>query len=158
MAGLIDGEGCLDFAVVRPRNYKYRDGGYLVPRLRVTLVESCDFLLENMVNNFGGRLEYRELSKKNPMWQNAVTWVIQGRKILGVLNNIKSHLILKKNQANFLCMYIEKFSCKRFEELDVGRKFRKEVQDELKAMKRHPHRLSDPARFYREAIVETSVS
>ena len=151
MAGLIDGEGCLDFGIVKTRQEGY-DRRYIIPRVRITLTKSSRFLLENIQNNYGGILTDRPTT--NPRWKDTCVWTVQGKKILGLLQNVKKHLILKGNQADFLCQYIKNFASMRFEQPDIGQKFREQLRSELKALKTDPHRLSDPARFYREAIVE----
>jgi len=48
IAGLVDGEGCLDVQVTR--------GIYVRPRLRICLADNCKFILDILHANHGGAL------------------------------------------------------------------------------------------------------
>ena len=162
VAGLVDGEGCLDFQVMNHKagkgNGLLQDRSYIRPRVRVCLSAPGLDLLKNMHNNFGGHLNLRPRTFSNPMWADAYSWELHGKATIGFLQNIKNHLILKQNQAEFLLAYSLTCSAKHHGEPDFVRKFQTLVRDELKAMRKDPHRLSDPARILeqvREATVET---
>jgi len=134
LAGLIDGEGCIDLATT-----KVNDQFYVQPRLRIALTNSSRFLLEMNQLNFGGHLEDRKSKVVNH--QDSTSWVISGYKqSCPVLRNVVNHLILKKEQAR-LCLWMEtnlKGTKLQQDVLDV-------VREELKLMKRDPHRLSEQA-------------
>jgi hypothetical protein len=134
LAGLIDGEGCIDLATT-----KVNDQFYVQPRLRIALTNSSRFLLEMNQLNFGGHLEDRKSKVVNH--QDSTSWVISGYKqSCPVLRNVVNHLILKKEQARF-CLWMEtnlKGTRLQQDVLDI-------VREELKLMKRDPHRLSEQA-------------
>ena len=134
LAGLIDGEGCIDLATT-----KINEQFYIQPRLRIGMADSALFLLEMNQLNFGGHLSSRE--SKNDNWQSSTTWALSGYKsTCPVLRNVVNHLILKKEQAR-LCLWMEtNLKGTRLEQDAL-----KAVREELKLMKRDPHRLSEKA-------------
>jgi hypothetical protein len=134
LAGLIDGEGCIDLATT-----KVNEQFYIQPRLRIGMADSALFLLEMNQLNFGGHLSSRE--SKNDNWQSSTTWALSGYKsTCPVLRNVVNHLILKKEQAR-LCLWMEtNLKGTRLEQDAL-----KAVREELKLMKRDPHRLSEKA-------------
>ena len=138
VAGLMDGEGCIDLQHIYHKEYP--DKHYFTPRIRITLVESCGFLLELLQNNYGGGYGISVRNFDNPKWQNASTWTIQGKRIRPFLQNIVNHMYLKKEQAKFCIWLIDNVMGKC-----VETEIRKNIHDELKAMKRDPHRLSEKA-------------
>lgn len=134
LAGLIDGEGCIDLATT-----KVNGQFYIQPRLRIGMANSAKFLLEMIQLNLGGHLSGRTTNNEN--WQDSTTWSLSSYKTTcPVLRNVVNHLILKKEQARF-CLWMEtniKGIRLQQDVLDV-------VRDELKLMKRDPHRLSEMA-------------
>ena len=145
IAGLIDGEGCIDFQMYKSKN-GYAHNMAQSPRLRVTLTESCLFLLENIHNNLGGSCNIKKREFKNPNWQNAATWQLSGRKLRPVLQNIVNHLLIKKEQARFSIWYIDNMMGKRIDGGYPGIVTARQIaRDELKAMKLDPQRLSEQA-------------
>lgn len=136
LAGLIDGEGCVDVQVT-----KVGDKFYVRPRLRVAMTEIASDLLETFKLNFGGHLCKRELSAENSNWNNAISWELAGYKqACPVLRNIVNHLILKKEQARF-CLWMET----NLKGKHVGQEVVEKCRVVLKLMKRDPHRLSEQA-------------
>lgn len=137
LAGLIDGEGCIDVQVT-----KIGDKFYVRPRLRVSMADVALELLEMCHLNFGGHLCKREYDKEiKPNWSNATSWELSGYKTsCPVLRNIVNHLILKKEQARF-CLWMES----HIKGLHVGQECVDRCREELKLMKRDPHRLSERA-------------
>ena len=136
LAGLVDGEGCIDVQVT-----KIGDRFYIRPRLRIGMSDSAKHLLEMCKLNFGGHLTSRELSKTNSNWQDATAWELAGYKVAcSLLRNIVNHLILKKEQARF-CLWMET----NIKGKHVGQECLDVCREELKLMKRDPHRLSEEA-------------
>lgn len=134
LAGLIDGEGCIDI-VVNKRDDVY----YVQPRVRITMTIVAEELMDNICNNFAGNREYR--TTNNPKWQDSITWSASGyNRACTFLRNITNHLIVKKEQARFALWMETNLK---------GRKLPAEavtaVKDEMKLMKRDPHRLSEQA-------------
>lgn len=136
LAGLIDGEGCIDVQV-----NKVGDKFYIRPRLRICMTDVAEELLEMCKLNYGGHLCKRDQKSKNSNWTDATSWELSGYKqACPVLRNIVNHLILKKEQARF-CLWMEQNLKGKYipqECLDLCR-------EELKLMKRDPHRLSELA-------------
>ena len=134
LAGLIDGEGCIDLSTT-----KINETFYVQPRLRIGMADNAQFLLVQCQANFGGHLEHRE--SKNENWQSSTGWALSGyKKSCPVLRNVVNHLILKKAQAR-LCLWMETNLKGTRLEQDVLNA----VRDEFKLMKRDPHRLSETA-------------
>jgi hypothetical protein len=139
LAGLIDGEGCIDMQASTDK----RDGGYYCrPRLRITLSgEAGKSLLEMLSFNFGGHFDPQRRWKENPNWLPAYGWMLTGNTHLrSVLQNLRNHLILKKEQASFAIWWLDHISGKH-----VAEEVRRFGTAELKAMKKDPQRLSERA-------------
>lgn len=130
MAGIIDGEGCIDVQI---------RGGYCRPRMRIAMAEVAKEFLEACRNNFGGYISVRNFNRKE--WNTSYCWEICGYKqFCKFMRNVVKHLILKKEQVRF-CLWCET-NIKGKQVTDEVRRF---IRDELKAMKRDPHRLSEGA-------------
>jgi hypothetical protein len=148
IAGFIDADGCLDFQWLTHPNYPGQR--WITPRARITVAISSLPLIELFHNNFGGGLHTRDRKTDNPCWQDTVTWQIQGRKIRPFLQNIVKHLIIKKEQVKLMLWWLDNAQDKKGISdrnpnginWDLVRRF---VNDELKAMKRDPQRLSERA-------------
>jgi len=131
IAGLIDGEGCLDVQIT--------NGLYIRPRVRIGMTKSSFFVLEMLKENHGGFLTYRETN--NPNWEDSVCWELVGySQVCSFLRNIANHLLIKQEQARLL-LWMEK----EIKGKQVADEARQIIRDELKAMKRDPHRLSEKA-------------
>jgi hypothetical protein len=131
LAGLIDGEGCIDVQVNK--------GVYIRPRLRIGMANNAKYLLEMVQNSLGGHLESRTVG--NPNWQDSTTLAWSGYKqACPVLRNVVNNLYLKKEQAR-LCLWMET----NLKGLHVSTEVRDAIREELKLMKRDPHRLSEKA-------------
>lgn len=131
VAGLIDGEGCLDFQV----GYKK----FIRPRVRVTLTTAGKDVIVLLHNNYGGHLYERKTT--NPNWSNSYSWELCGYKeVCMFLRNIVNHLIIKKEQARLL-LWMESNIKGKWSDDSV----RQIAKDELKAMKQDSHRLSEEA-------------
>lgn len=131
LAGLVDGEGCIDLQVTNQV--------YVRPRLRLAMTDVAAELLKNCQANFGGHICYRE--SNNPAWNNALSWELCGySQAEQVLRNIVNHLFIKKEQARFALWMERNIKGKK-----VSTEVRDALRDELKLMKRDPHRLSEKA-------------
>ena len=130
LAGLIDGEGCIDVQLTK--------GVYVRPRLRIAMTATSEYMLKMAQNSLGGRLCPRQGSGN---WNDSVSWELSGYKqACPVLRNVVNHLILKKEQARF-CLWLER----HVKGLHVSAEARDAIRQELKLMKRDPHRLSEKA-------------
>lgn len=131
LAGLIDGEGCIDLQVT--------NGVYVRPRLRINMTIVAKDIIEMAHNSYGGHICYRE--QKNPNWSDSLSWELSGyRQACPVLRNTVKHLILKKEQARF-ALWLES----NIKGQQVSTEVRDAIRDELKLMKRDSHRLSEEA-------------
>ena len=133
IAGLIDSEGCLDVQIT--------NGVYVRPRIRVALAENAKFLLDILHTNHGGFLTKRSRNNQNPNWQDAYSWELVGyTTVEPFLRNFVNHLEIKQEQARLLLWMESNIKGKQ-----VSEEVRQCIRDELKAMKRDPHRLSEKA-------------
>jgi hypothetical protein len=134
VAGLVDGEGCIDI-VVNKRNDTY----YVQPRVRITMCVVATELMDIICNNFKGNREYR--TTNNPKWSDSITWNASGyNRACTFLRNIKNHVIVKREQTK-LALWMEnnvKGQALTAEAVKV-------LKDEMKLLKRDPHRLSEQA-------------
>jgi len=139
LAGLIDGEGCIDVQVT--------NGYYVRPRLRIGMANNALQLLGLIQNSLGGRFDERVVD--NPNWQNSTTLSWNGYKqACPVLRNIVNHLFLKREQAR-LCLWLET----NVKGKQVSTEVRDAIREELKLMKRDPHRLSEKAQERIQALL-----
>ena len=131
IAGFVDGEGCIDI--------QHSKGCYVIPRLRIALSAEGKEVVEILQNNFGGSIYLR--ASKNPNWSDAYSWEITGyKRVASFLRNIVNHLIIKKEQARLILWCENNLKGKL-----LTKEVRECVREEIKAMKRDPHRLSERA-------------
>lgn len=134
IAGLVDGEGCIDIVV-----NKRGDVFYVQPRVRITMCIVAEELMDIICNNFKGNREYRKVN--NPNWNDSITWSASGyNRACTFLRNIKNHVIVKREQVK-LALWMESFVKGR----SLSAEAVKVVKDEMKQLKRDPHRLSEQA-------------
>lgn len=150
IAGLVDGEGCMDMQVSHHKLYPGRP--YVRPRIRLALVENCRFLLEILQANHGGSIFNDPKANRNPSWQNACYWHLDGKKARPFLQNIVNHLEIKTEQARLLIWMIDNVMGKH-----VGDELREHLKAELQAMKRDPQRLSEAATQIAEKMIRANV-
>jgi len=134
LAGLVDGEGCIDVQITNVSTESY-----IRPRLRIAMSNVAKQLLEEIQANHGGHLCQRK--HENPVWSDATSWEASGYKTAcKFLRNIVNYLVLKKEQARF-CLWMEE----NIKGRHVSTQVRDAIREELKLMKRDPHRLSERA-------------
>jgi len=135
LAGLIDGEGCIDVQITNVNGKSY-----VIPRLRIGMTLPALEVLEMCKNSYKGYISYRKMPE-NSNWTQAVTWELPGYKqACPVLRNITKSLLIKKEQARF-CLWMET----NIKGQQVSAEVRDAIREELKLMKRDPHRLSEKA-------------
>lgn len=139
IAGLVDGGGCIDANLFRDKRYEHLPL-YIRPRIRVTMVESCRFILEMLKTNHGGTLDIRK--SDNPKWQSACTWTLEGSRLRPFLQNIAKHLYIKREQA-LLAIWIQDHL--RRKGMQFAETPKQCACQEMKAMKADPQRLSEAA-------------
>lgn len=150
IAGLIDGEGCLDVQVTHHKDYPGRP--YMVPRIRVALTEPSKFILDVLHANHGGNVWEAKRAKMSANWQNAFYWQVQGKQARPFLQNIVNHLEIKKEQAKLLIWMIDNVMGKH-----GNNECREHLNAELKAMKRDPQRLSEVAVSKAKALLTDAI-
>ena len=135
LAGLVDGEGCIDWAFIFDKKYNTK---YMRPRLRITQAVQGFDVIDLLYNNFGGNIEFRK--SKNANWSDSKTWCVHGSKAVTVLNNIKSGLIVKKEQAKLAVSWEKHLKGLRLKPETI-----EAANNQMKLMKNDPHRLSEKA-------------
>ena len=135
LAGLIDGEGCIDWCLGYDKKLDKR---YIRPRLRITLTEPGFDVIDLLYGNLQGNVESRTPS--NPKWASSKTWSVVGGRAVSALSLVKNSLIIKKEQAKLAIAWEKHLK---------GKHIRDDVKDimseEMKLMKKDPHRLSEKA-------------
>lgn len=91
VAGLIDGEGCIQFTRGR--------GNLLVPR--VMIVNTDLGLLEDVQAAFGGRI-VPLMDRSKAAWKRAYSWVITNKTAVEFVARIYRWLRVKRQQADVL--------------------------------------------------------
>ncbi len=131
IAGFIDGEGCIDLTVTH--------GKYIQPRVRITQAAIGKDVLDVLSTNHGGKVYLRR--SQNANWQDAYSWELTGYSpVCMLLRNVANHMIVKKEQAR-LILWMER----NVKGKVLAPEARDTALNELKAMKRDPHRLSERA-------------
>ena len=166
LAGLVDGEGCIDMQVAH-QDVGGRKQFYCRPRFRMTLSGKAGELVLGMLSaNFGGHFDATRFVKrfaKNETWAPAHTWQLTGSSHLRpFLQNLTNHLIIKKEQARFAIWWIDHIKGGNRYGEPVIEEIRHFACEELKAMKKDPQRLSERAsaeiqRMMRQSSTEMSV-
>lgn len=134
LAGLVDGEGCIDLQVQKGQNRLY-----VRPRLRIAMADVAFPLLEMCQANFGGHLEKRQAVNANH--QDSSCWTLAGyTKACPILRNIVNHLFIKREQARF-CLWMEP----NIKGKPLTQECVDALRNELKLAKRDLHRLSEQA-------------
>ena len=134
IAGFVDGEGCIDV-----QSSKVNEEWYIRPRLRIAQTIPGKHVLEILKTNFNGYVV--EQKNTNPNWTQAYSWELTGYKqVCWFLRNLVNHLEIKQEQAR-LCLWMEQ----NLKGRHVSSLVRQCVRDNLSAMKRDSHRLSEMA-------------
>lgn len=148
MAGLVDGEGCIDMqGSVDKRDNTF----YCRPRFRLSFSgDDGKTLLETCVANFGGHLETKQAYGD---WKQPYCWLLTGKAHLRpFLQNIVNHTVLKKEQIKFAIWWLDRIGGKK-----VAPIVRLKGVDMLKAMKRDPQRLSEWAVTEIKKVMDATV-
>jgi hypothetical protein len=152
MAGLIDGEGCIDFQSVKVKSVKSKERRNILPRVRITLTDPSLFILEALKANHGGHITHTDMKGNknyNSNWSSASWWALTGRNARPFLQNIVNHTYIKKEQIKFCIWWIDNMMGKRIDKIGNSNcnmdAVRMRARDELKAMKKDPQRLSERA-------------
>lgn len=143
IAGLFDGEGCID--TQRAYNRAYPGSLYVRPRVRIGMAISAEGLIKELQANFGGHIGYRASTKAE--WQSSLTWEMLNQKDMEhFLGNTVDHLVLKREQAKLALWWLGNYSGLQSRAVGAWIETARHLfASELKAMKLDPQRLSDRA-------------
>lgn len=146
LAGLFDGEGCIDVQRMYSTIAKYKDRLYIRPRVRMCMSDNSLFLGHELHKIFGGHISRRKSTSKNQQNSWSLEWLSQ-EDIKGILSVILPHLVLKVEQAKLALWWFDNMSGRQAHIVrDAGiNQVRQAFCDELKAMKQDPQRLSERA-------------
>lgn len=154
LAGLFDGEGCIDVQVMYPQAGKGRL--YVRPRIRLCMADSALMIMQLLHKVFGGNLVRRQATKKNQQNSWSLEW-LSGDAIRELLRTILPHLVLKAEQAKLALWWLDSASGRRadcgYAGMEEARAF---FQAEMRAMKRDPQRLSERAAARIESLMRQS--
>jgi hypothetical protein len=143
LAGLFDGEGCIDVQRCYPKAGRNRL--YVRPRVRMCMTNSARFLADRLHAKFGGHLVSRKAGKANQQDSWSLEW-LNGVDIRRFLNLILPHLVLKAEQAKLVLWWLDNASGRCTTAGYVGmEQARAAFVEELRAMKVDPQRLSERA-------------
>lgn len=144
LAGLFDGEGCIDVQRCYPKVGQGRL--YVRPRVRMCMSVSAEPLMKALHAAFGGHIVRRRSTSKGQQDSWSLEW-LNGEAMRVLLNTILPHLILKAEQAKLVLWWLDNMSGRQIKsEGSAGmEQARQAFSDELKAMKRDPQRLSERA-------------
>jgi LAGLIDADG endonuclease len=143
LAGLFDGEGCIDVQRMYPKTGRNRL--YVRPRVRMCMSDNVRFLMQMLRDRFGGHLCGRKAGKRNQQNSWSLEW-LSGDDIRRLLNLILPHLILKAEQAKLVLWWLDNGSGRHTTAGYVGMEQARAVfAEELRAMKMDPQRLSERA-------------
>ncbi len=102
VAGLIDGEGCLE---IQKEDSKYQ------ARIRVVMTD--EIMIRWLKESFGGYFEKREFDNDN--WKDAYGWTIKNNiMVKPFIEKIYPYLRLKKKQAGIIKEFLKTFNSKSY--------------------------------------------
>lgn len=141
IAGLFDGEGCIDIQISKQN--------YITPRVRMAMAEPGKEVLEMLANTYGGNIYKRNRSSTNSDWMDSYSWEMGGyKRCCYFLRQIVKHLEIKREQARLILWcetHLKGMNYGKDEDPNSLSHIRKFVRQEMSAMKRDPHRLSETA-------------
>lgn len=150
LAGLFDGEGCIDVQRCYPKEGKGRL--YVRPRVRMCMANSALPMMQLLHAEFGGHLVCRKAGKRNQQDSWSLEW-LNGEAMRKILGTMLPHLILKAEQAKLVLWWLDNASGRQAKDTRFGQnayfagmeKARAAFVEELRAMKMDPQRLSERA-------------
>jgi LAGLIDADG endonuclease len=143
LAGLFDGEGCIDVQRMYPKAGRNRL--YVRPRVRMCMSDNVRFLMQMLRDKFGGHLCSRKAGERNQQNSWSLEW-LNGNDMRRLLNLILPHLILKAEQAKLVLWWLDNASGRQTTAGYAGmEQARAAFAEELRAMKVDPQRLSERA-------------
>jgi hypothetical protein len=149
LAGLFDGEGCIDVQRMYPSEGKGRF--YVRPRVRLCMSDSAKPLIQALHAAFGGHLTNRLAPGPNQQNSSSLEW-LSDRDIRSILTLIRPHLVLKAEQAKLVLWWLDHAKGRQTTAGYPGmERAREAFANELHAMKRDSHRTSERAHYPTDA-------
>lgn len=95
LAGLFDGEGCIQIAHNKPQYGKKTEQHTLTCKVAMTNGTAVNGFLA-----FGGSICVKRASRVNPKWKDQYVWSVSSNIAMQFLKIIKPHLRLRKAEAD----------------------------------------------------------
>lgn len=142
IAGIFDGEGCINFTSLK---------GYVYPRV---VVSNTDYrIIKHLSTSFGGAII--KLKKTNEKWKDSWQWMLAWSAAIDFLEQIYPWLLLKRHQAEVVFAYDairykvrKKWEDKKQEDYEEALKF---LQEQLTFLNRKgPSAEKEPLDLYLE--------
>jgi hypothetical protein len=144
LAGLFDGEGCIDLQRMYAKP-PYDKKVYVRPRVRMCMSDNTLFLAAHLQAEFGGHIGRRQPQNAQQQSSWSLEWLSKD-DITAILTRILPYLVLKGEQAKLALWWLDKASGRSNQSGMPGMDQAREVlQEEFRAMKRDPQRLSERA-------------
>lgn len=142
VAGLVDGEGCIDVY-----QGKVKFGSCLRPRVRIALTKSCKYVLEALQKDWGGYIYDRKAQQPNQA--DSASWELVGYKqVIPFLAQIYNFMLIKKEQARLVLWLASKVKSQW-----IANTVRSVIKQEMSTLKHDPHRLSEEA----QSVIENAM-
>ena len=130
IAGLIDGEGSLEFQKTKKNTYK--NGIMYQARIRVCMTDKS--LVEWLYKSFGGYFSTREFENEN--WNTSYEWTLKNTKnIEPFICKIVPYLKVKKGHAIVIIEFLKTFNKSSYNivkhKFGYGIGYHKEINDEI---------------------------
>lgn len=144
LAGLFDGEGCIDVQRMYPQAGKGRL--YVRPRVRLCMADNARGFGDLLHRKFGGHILSRKAGAKSQQDSWSLEWLSK-KDMQRLLGLILPYLILKAEQAKLVLWWLDNASGRQTKEAGFAgmEKARAAFVEELRAMKTDPQRLSERA-------------
>jgi hypothetical protein len=156
LAGLFDGEGCIDVQTLYPSAPSAKGKLYLRPRVRMCMSDNTLYMMQLLHTAFGGHLVRRKSTSPTQQASWSLEWLNQ-KAMKKLLNTILPHLILKREQAKLVLWWLDNASGRQSNNGFPGmEQARYAFKNEMQAMKRDPQRLSERAAKHIASLMRQS--
>ena len=143
LAGLFDGEGCIDVQRMYPSDGKGRF--YVRPRVRICMSNSARAVIHKLHASFGGHVTTRPATGLNQQSSLSLEW-LRDVEIRSILSLMLPFLELKAAQAKLVLWWLDNAKGRQTNAAYPGmEKARHAFAEELRAMKRDPNRSTQRA-------------
>jgi vacuolar-type H+-ATPase subunit E/Vma4 len=143
VAGLFDGEGCIDVQRMYPSDGKGRF--YVRPRVRICMSNVARGVIYKLHASFGGHVTTRPANGLKQQSSLSVEW-LNDADIRSILSLIVRHLELKTAQAKLVLWWLDNAKGRQTNAAYPGmEKAREAFAEELREMKRDPNRSTQRA-------------